>query len=248
MLKCHRSLLALFLLFLVNGVQKSAYAGVLKQPSDDLEQALYDIRRSLVQASDNSSNPSSFNDIVSIAQAPVDLEDILCYNDTFFTFEDNFNTPGGLFGIFSTSATLYLCMFGGNCDFAGSPYMVNAQDNCNAANGRLVIGDVYVCASEFGVAATQENIRLTNFPVCVASSSCPSDITYQQLLKTTVDLGIQLPRFIGTLNGRCAPSQIEINWMVPSSGGYTDRTARVGDTVSLDFAIFVLVSLGFDRI
>jgi len=135
-------------------------------------------------------------------------EDALCFNSTIFILGD-YNLPGGLFRFFSASETL-TCLSGGNCNFAGSWYEQATQQNCDAVNGRVVISDLYVCRSDFGVSSGSESVRLANMPLCVATT-CPPDVTYQRLLQTAFDLGLgqRGASLEGTFTGQCVPSETE---------------------------------------
>ena len=163
-------------------------------------------------------------------RAQVTLDDIQCYNNTRFLFEDSFVQPGGLFNIFGSSGLTFFCLLGGNCDFAGSTYETQAREICDDVGGRIITSDLYMCASEFNVSGTVEAVRLTNVPLCV-SPSCPSTVDYQDILDYGIAFGLRVPRIQRTLRGECAPRNIEIDWIIPPSGRYDNRTARVGDTV-----------------
>lgn len=161
----------------------------------------------------------------------VDPQDALCYNGTFWVLD--YNLPGGLVSPFSARETLF-CFLTGECDFAGSDFEKAAQENCNAApNGRLVTSDLWVCRTEFGAegVGANENIRLANMPLCVDSTLCSEDITFQKILKTSYALGLGGDdKFEGTFTGKCAP--MEIDWKLESAP-FQQVSAKVGDVVRI---------------
>mmetsp|Transcript_40314 Transcript_40314/g.97359 ORF Transcript_40314/g.97359 Transcript_40314/m.97359 type:complete len:652 (+) Transcript_40314:201-2156(+) len=165
----------------------------------------------------------------------VTLGDQKCYNGTFFVLD--YNLPGGLVSAFSARETLY-CFLTGECDFAGSAFAQAAAENCAAANGLLVVSDLYVCRSEFGAqgVGANENIRLANLPLCVDPIHCPSEhgtTTFQKILKTAYALGLGGDAsFEGTFTGTCAP--IEIDWKLESAP-FEPIYAKVGDQIIFNY-------------
>ena len=167
--------------------------------------------------------------LATLAQLPSDTPELqFCLFATLILLDQT--VPGGLAAPFASETALF-CLLGNDCDFSPTDFFLEANANCDAVNGTLRTGEIYLCNDEFGTTGLgpDTNLKLSNIPVCL-DPICSKDATFQRLLKTLYDLGSDDDNsFEKTFTGQCAP--VEIDWRIPTTP-FADRTAKVGDTVS----------------
>lgn len=178
---------------------------------------------------------SRSRDMATLAQLTFDSPELNCLFATITLVDATI--PGGLGAPFESETALF-CLLGNNCDFAPTDFFVDATANCQAVNGTLSTGDIYLCNDEFGTVGLgpDANVKMSNIPVCL-DPICSADTTFQLLLQSLYDLGSdgEDTAFEKTFTGQCAP--VEIEWSVPTTP-FTDRTAKVGDTVCESLSSF----------
>ncbi|CAJ1931020.1 unnamed protein product [Cylindrotheca closterium] len=173
--------------------------------------------------------------IATVAQVPSDTPELqFCLFATLILLDQA--VPGGLAAPFASETALF-CLLGNDCDFSPTSYSIEAASNCEAVNGTLRSGDIYLCNDEFGTTGlgADTNVKMSNIPVCL-DPICAEDITFQRMLKTLFELGSDDDNsFEKTFTGQCAP--IEIEWRIPTTP-FPGRTAKVGDTVTFNYENF----------